>query len=188
MSKDAFKERERALEEEFFRRVDNKLLADLKQKLAAEAERQRWEATLGADDKELIQEMVGLGISAEAAAAMSLVPLVAVAWADGKLDKKERPAILKAAHERGITEDSPAAELLEHWLNDKPTEELTAAWKHYVTAITKQLGHDRRAALRKATMERARSVAKASGGTLGFNSISVSEEKVLSDLEQAFGD
>jgi hypothetical protein len=40
-------------------------------------------------------------------------PLVEVAWADGKLDRSERDAILAAAVAEGIAKGSPAYEILD---------------------------------------------------------------------------
>lgn len=108
MTKDAFKERERALEEEFFHRVDKKLLVDLPVELAAAAERERLTGTTGFGDQDVLSKLVALGVSTEGVAAISLVPLVLVAWTPNKMGSKERPLILKAAREQGIADDSAA--------------------------------------------------------------------------------
>ena len=117
---------------------------------------------------------------------LPVMPLILVAWADGKLDSKERPQILAAAKEQGIAEDSPAAKLLEHWLDTPPSPELAPTWKHYVRAVAKHLSNEARLALQNETLRRARGVAKASGGALGFGAISEDEERVISELEQTF--
>lgn len=188
MTKDAFKERERALEEEFFHRVDEKLLTNLKTKLATETERQRLAEATGFQDEELINELVAEGVSAEAVAAISLVPLVLVAWADGKMDAKERPSIVKAAKEQGIKDESPAAHLLEHWLDTKPNPQLASTWKHYIRITTEKLSVDVRKALCTDVVRRSRAVAKASGGPLGFGTISSDEKRVIAEIEQSFND
>ncbi len=186
VTKEAFKERERALEEAFFHQVDKKLLADLKAKLATEADRQQLAAATGFTDEELLDELVDIGVSAEAIAAMSLVPLILVAWADGKMDAKERPAILKAAREEGIAEPTPAGQLLRHWLDVKPKPQLATTWKHYTQVVAQKMSYKARASLCKDVLRRAQTTAKASGGSLGFNSISEYEKRVIAELKQAF--
>lgn len=186
MTKDAFKERERALEEEFFRRVDRKLLDDLKAKLSAEAARQQLAAATGFGDAALLNELVQQGVSAEAVAAVNLIPLVLVAWADGRIDAKERPLVQQGARDLGIAAGTPADQLLNHWLDNKPAPELATAWKHYVQIATRQMSVESRAALCADVLRRAREIAKVSGGALSFGSISPSEKRVIVDLEEAF--
>jgi len=50
-----------------------------------------------------LDSLIASGISPDTIAAVSLIPLVAVAWADKKLEAKERDAILNAATEAGIS-------------------------------------------------------------------------------------
>lgn len=186
MTKEAFRERERALEEEFFHRVDARLLASLKATLAAEAGRKQLAVATGFTDEKLLDELVEVGVSAEAIVAMSLAPLVLVAWADGKLDTKERPSILKAAQEEGITETTPAGQLLQYWLNTQPGPQLATAWKHYTQVVAEKMSYKTRASLCRDVVRRAQAVAKASGGSPGFNAISASEKRTIADLKSAF--
>ncbi|HRX79988.1 MAG TPA: hypothetical protein P5307_13045 [Pirellulaceae bacterium] len=186
MTKEAFKERERALENEFFLGVDATLLASLKAKLTAEADRQHLAVALGFAKEELLNELVEIGVSAEALAAMSLVPLILVAWADGKVDAKECPLILKAAREQGIIEATPADQLIRHWLDTKPNPQLASTWAHYMKAVAEKMSYKARASLCRDIVRRAQIVARASGGSLGFNKISVSEKRVIAELEEVF--
>ncbi len=134
MTKDALNDRRQALEDEFFHRVDDQLLANMKAKTAAECNRKRLEAATGITDSDLQDELLAAGASAEAVTAISLVPLILVAWASGKVEPEEREQILKAARDNGITSDTPAAQLLEHWLERRPKRELGSTWKHYIAA------------------------------------------------------
>lgn len=186
MTKDAFKARERALEEEFFHRVDEKLLVNLRTNLARDAERQRLAAATGFCDEDLLSELIEVGVSAEAVAAISLVPLVLVAWADGKVNAKERSTILNAAKEQGIGKESPAAKLLEHWLDTEPRPQLAATWRHYVRVVTERMSDEATNARRDDVVRRARAVAKASGDPLRFGKISSEAKRVIAELEQAF--
>ncbi len=95
MTKDALNERRQALEDEFFHRVDEKLLTDMKAKTAAESNRKRLEAATGITNSDLLDELLAAGASAEAVSAISLVPLILVAWASGKVEPEEREQVLQ---------------------------------------------------------------------------------------------
>ncbi len=183
MTKDALNDRRQALEDEFFHRVDDQLLANMRAKTATETHRKQLQETTGIVDVTLLDELLAAGASAETVAAISLVPLVLVAWADGEIAPDERTPILKAAEENGIASESPAARLLEHWLTHQPKRELAETWKHYIAAITKNMSSDSRTTLRNDILERAKAVANASGGILGFGKVSHEEKKVIADLE-----
>lgn len=185
MSNDAFKERERALEEAFFHKVDVQLLENLRTELADQSEREKLASATGIQDENLLQELVSEGISAESVTAVALVPLVLVAWASGDVDAKEKSAILQAAHEQGVDESKGAAKVLEAWLQYEPDDGLLAAWTHYVQATMKTMSEGSQAAFRTAVIGRARKVAKASGGLMGIAAISINEQKVLDQLEAA---
>lgn len=185
MTKDALNDRRQALEDEFFHRVDEKLLAAMRAKTAAESSRKRLEAATGISNTDLLDELLAAGASDETVAAIALVPLILVAWASGEVEPEEREQILKAASDHGITNDSPAALLLEHWLDRKPNRELGATWKHYIAAVVAQMGAESRESLRSEIVARATAVANASGGLLGFGKISNDEKRVIAEVEQA---
>ncbi|TWU20962.1 hypothetical protein Pla52o_39940 [Novipirellula galeiformis] len=184
MSKDAFSERGQALEDEFFRRVDKRLLAELKAKDALQSDRKQLQEATGITNPDLLDELLAAGASAESIAAISLVPLVLVAWADGNVAPEERSPIIEAAKEKGITSDSPAAALLEQWLSVKPSRKLITTWQHYIAAVMDQMSVETQAALRSDLIGRAQAVANAAGGVLGFGKVSADEKRVLNELEQ----
>jgi hypothetical protein len=117
-------------------------------------------------------------------AALSVVPLAEVAWADGTLDAKERRAIMDHAR---IDRDSNAGALLEAWLDRRPEPTLLTAWTHLVQGMCEQLDAEGCARLKAGLLERAAAVAAASGGLFGVGSkISRSEAAMLAKLEAAF--
>ena len=182
---DILREQSKNLEDEFFRREDQKLLARLQEMRKAELSREELTKATGISKPEVIDRLLHLGIQVETLAALSIVPLVEVAWADGSLDAKERAAVLEHASEGGITKGSPAYALLEAWLQHRPTPKLHEAWKQLVIAIREQIGADEAARLRGEILERARSVARASGGVLGMGSkVSSAEAAILAELER----
>ncbi len=120
-------------------------------------------------------------------AALSLVPLVEVAWADGTLDAKEQSALLAAAEQAGLSKDSASYRLLEEWFRERPSPKLLAAWKAYVAGLSRTLDVHAKHALKQDLLGRARVVAEAAGGFLGLGKrISSAEQAVLTELEQAF--
>jgi tellurite resistance protein len=62
-----------------------------------------------------------LKIPREAYRVVSLLPLVYVAWADGKIQNAERDLILRIARERGLLEHGGDA-ALQRWLAVRPTD------------------------------------------------------------------
>lgn len=70
-----------------------------------------------------------LGVRAETLAALAVVPLVEVEWADGALDAKERRTIVERS---AISPNSTAAALLEAWLDRRPEPKLLVAWTQMV--------------------------------------------------------
>jgi len=143
----------------------------------------------GADrvlDPSLSETLAGLGIRTETLAALILIPLVRVAWADEHLDAEERSAVLRGAESVGIAQDSPSHALLRAWLEERPAPGVFEAWREFVTALCARLSIEGQLGLREDLLGRAREVAGAAGGFLGVRSISRREEAVLRDLESAF--
>ena len=136
---------------------------------------------------EVLDRLLKLGIQAQTFAALCIVPLIEVAWADGALDAKERRAVLEHAGAAGITSGSPAYGLLEAWLEHRPSQQLLDAWRDLVRAIREQIGAEEAGRLKAEIVERARVVARASGGVLGLGSkVSRAEAAMLASLERPF--
>lgn len=165
--------------------------AGLREKLReAEANRTAQMETLaevsGITDVPLLEKLVVLGIGSETLAALTLYPLVAVAWADGKVDRHERGTVLKAAEECGLTRASVSHELLADWLEHEPDALLLTAWKGFVAELSGQLTVEWRTIFEREILARARAVANASGGFLALDKTSGVEERVLNELMEAF--
>lgn len=184
---DSLHERGRSLEEEFFRREDEKLLKKLKEKQAAESVREALGKATGIANPAVLDKLIALEIRPETATALSIVPLVEVAWADGTLDDKEREAVLAHARASGIAPGSAELALLESWLNRRPEPKLLTAWTLTIHGICQELGPAEIAKLKSTLLDRARAVASASGGVLGLGSkVSSKEAAMLTRLEAAF--
>jgi tellurite resistance protein len=70
-------------------------------------------------DDELRAELAQLGITEKNLALVAVLPLVQVAWADGKVQSAERKIILKAAENFQVNDPDSKA-LLESWIKKDP--------------------------------------------------------------------
>jgi len=171
----------------FFHEQDQKLLGQLRARLDRQTKKAQLAEIAGITDEAVLDRLVELNIGPETLAAMELVPLICVAWADRKMDPSEKKAILAAADSIGLTAREELRELLDHWLNRRPGRELLDAWKHYITALCSQLSADERRRLESFVLSHAERVAEAAGGFLGLgNKVSPQEQAVLKELHQAF--
>jgi hypothetical protein len=181
-------DRKKALEDSFFAKENKKLLDRLRAEKEKKAAKEGLAQVSGISDAVVLDRLVEIGIGPDTWTALSLVPLVEVAWADGKLDAKERRAVLSAAEANGVSAGSPSYQLLESWLAQRPQARLLEAWGEYMVGVCGQLGEGEREALKSEILGRARSVAEAAGGILGLiNRVSAEEEALLAELEKAFG-
>lgn len=177
--------RERSLEAAFFRKVDTKLLEDLRSRMAKDQAMERLAADTGIHDQSVLQELLDLNFTPQNLLALWLVPLTQVAWADGRVEPAEREAVLDALRKHGYSKDSPAWHLLESWLDHQPCHEVLTAWKDYARALVETAGEKQVILLRNELRNRAREVAQATGGVFGFGSVSCAEESVLEQIESA---
>ncbi len=180
-------ERRRGLEEAFFVRHNRDLLLKLRDRVDHDESVEQLRSASGLDDEAVLSQLADLGIKAETLVALSLVPLVEVAWADGKIQSDERQALIQAAESLGVLPGSDAFVLLEAWLESRPTEAVRNAWTDYIVALCASTpAEGSREALRAVTLGRAEEIARAAGGILGLGSVSTAERMVLDRLAEAF--
>lgn len=186
MTEEAFYHRARTLEDRFFAQRDVELLEKLRQRRYEEVTVEELGHASGITDKALLANLAKLKITPQTLAALSVVPLIDVAWADGSIAPEEREAVLKAAVESGMPKDGPGYRQLETWLTTRPDERLLDVWADYVATLSKHLDPKDYHHVRDNLLARAKNVAQAAGGYLGYGSISPSEHKVLDKLAAAF--
>jgi len=187
MTRDLFEERRKALEEEFFVKREQKLVAKLRSTLEKEHPRETLKQLTGIQDAAVIDTLVALHVDRDTLAAFALYPLVEVAWADGQVDDAERQAFLKAAAEHGLAADSPGHKALHEFLKECPREEARKAWFAWARQLNTRLSTAERRTLQDGLVKRATAVAEASGGILGLGRrISAAEQRVLDKIEAAF--
>jgi hypothetical protein len=186
VSEVTLEERGRALENQFFEKENQKKLEALRSKDAAQATREDLRKASGMTDEAVLDKLVALGLKTNTIAALSLVPLIEVAWADGEIQDNERSAILQGAHGKGLEQGSDGYELLQSWLRKPPTSELFDAWTAYIKALAAQLNDEQNKLLKNQIVGFAKMVAASAGGFLGIGKVSAGEEKVLARIEAAF--
>ncbi len=140
-------------------------------------------------DEALLDELVGLGINADTLTALSLVPLVEIAWVDGTMDDSERRTILAVARRVGLTERSTGYRLIEGCLSDKPPSHLRSLWVHYVESLCSTLSDAERETFRLELLQRALRVAEAAGAfTTPGSNVSSEEQALLGEIARVFDD
>ena len=124
MTKGIFEDREHALEANYFRQQDARLIERLRKNAKLDDIAVALADKLKVDNPDLLLKARELGITADTAPAFFLAPLVQVAWAEGSPGEAERRAVLRQAEERGIEPSSAAYSQLEQWLATRPAKEL----------------------------------------------------------------
>ena len=167
---------------------DKQLMEAFRDRLDQLERRQQLQHVSDIRDEALLDRLLGLGITAECLAALGLVPLVWVAWADGEVAAEERDRIVAMAQAAGIEPHNGRYPLLEHWLKRRPGPEVVAAWQDSIKQLRETMAGEDFETLRREILERAGDVARASGGLLGFGEkVSPTEQAVLAELQHAFG-
>jgi len=127
-------------------------------------------------------EALALGIDAATAPVLPLIPLIEVAWADGKLTQAENDKVLEIAQANGVR--SPAAlEFIELLLSKRPSQIFFDRINRVISAMVKESGQE----AGQSILEQAKAVAEASGGFFGLtNRVSAEEQELLDSLATMF--
>lgn len=188
MSDEFLGDREKALEGSFFAKENAKRVEQLRSDKERRAAREGLEQVSGISDTAVLDRLVDVGIGPSTWLAVPLIPLVEVAWGDDHMEERERRAVLSAAEANGLVKGSPSFELVTRWLDARPNARLLEAWGEYIVVLCAGLDEGERTALREELIARARHVAEAGGGLLGYGGkrIAPGEQRVLDELEKAF--
>ena len=184
---DPFEQRRIGFEEAFFKDRDRQLMEKMRSEISAFEEKRKLAHVSGVVEERVLQNLVQAGVTAESLTAVTLAPMIEVAWCDGNVSSEERDAILNAAADQGIKPDTAAFGLLKSWLGQRPDPHIIAAWKDYVQDVSSKMPADSVAALKKSMIDRVTKVASAAGGFLGLATISAKEKSKIDELAKAFG-
>lgn len=161
-----FGDREKAMEEAYFRQEDAKLLDTLRRNAHLHEIAFALGEKLQVDNPDLLQRVQKLGITVETAPALFVAPLVQVAWADGSVGRAEHDTVLRLARGRGIEADSPAYAQLSEWLQVRPPDELFDTAVEVLKAGFAVLPPGEREERVKRVVDACHEVAMVSGGQL----------------------
>jgi len=173
-----------ALEDAFFFQEDQRLLESLREMKALEMTTGLLAEVSGLSDSRLLLRLAQLGVTPSMAASLSILPQVAVVWADGSVDAVER-RVLMASLDHTFFFPTIDRDILEAWLSFPPPGSLVDSWEAFVRHLVFELGPEETAALARELLGQARGVAEAAGNFLGFGGISPAEKKVLDRIEGA---
>lgn len=184
----AMAKRGKALEEEYFHRKEKELKEKLRQRRAAEAQLSELAEATGNPNEEILKTLQELGYTRDTVALFHYVPLLHVAWADGKVSRQERDLIVEAARARGITEGSAADKQLSDWIDNRPSEEFFEQTLRIMGAFLDTTPRADGTVGSQGVLDEAKRLAEASGGILGFgNKISPEEQALLERIAAAIG-
>ncbi len=187
-NKDAFTERERSIEEAYFKKRDHELLDQIHQQKALEAERQQMAEVIGVKDQDLLGALQVLGFHLDTVQLLHIVPLVQVAWAQDGVADIERERILKFAHIQGINPGSKAYEQLTQWLTVKPPEAFFENTLHAIGLVMATLPPAEREASQKDLINYCTQIASSVGRRLlGLPETTKEEREVIKYIAEEIG-
>jgi hypothetical protein len=181
---DAFAERGRALEEEYFRKKDRELVEKLRRAAAADQARDALSKRTGLSDPALLAELQELGFSADTVSLLPLVPVLELAWAEGGITAAERQMLVSLARSRGIAEGSPADRQLTAWMATRPAPEVFARAGRLISALLSTGSGLSQGLTADQLVSYCEQIASASGGLLGLpiRAISMEERNLLTRI------
>jgi hypothetical protein len=180
--RDAFAERGRSMEEEYFHRKEREVIEKMRVRAAAEEQKRRLGEAAGVADEEVLRDLQELGYTPETVMMLYLVPVIQTAWAEGGVSPKERELIVKAARARGITEGTPCDQQLNMWLAIRPSNEVFEKSLRAIRTILQAQPESTRGDSEKDLLSLATAIAAASGGIVGFRTVSAEEQQILKHI------
>ena len=174
-------------EEEFFKREDAEKKAKIRRERQLSALRQQERSDIADTlntSEDIADEAMELGFDAETARVLPLVPLIQVAWADGKVTRAQAEKVTAKARKFGIDADSPADEFLNLLLDQQPSSTFFDRVNQVIRSI---VDGDVEGDIRSNVLNWSKAVAQASGGFFGLTDpISKNEQKVLREFGELF--
>jgi hypothetical protein len=181
---DAFAERGRALEEEYFRKKDRELVEKMRKAAAADQARGELSKQTGLSDPALLAELQELGFTADTVVLLPLVPVLELAWAEGGITPAEHQQLVFLARTRGIAEGTAADRQLTAWMTTRPAPEVFGKAARLITALLDSGAPAAKGLTADQLVKYAEQIASASGGLLGLpiRAISLEERDLLTRI------
>ena len=181
---DAFAERGRALEEEYFRKKDRELVEKMRRAAAADQARGALSKQTGIADEAMLAELQELGFTADTVSLLPLVPVLELAWAEGGITPAERQMLVSLARSRGVAEGSAADHQLTAWIASRPAPEMFAKAGRLISAVLSSGSAVAQGLTADQLVQYCEQIASASGGLLGLpiRAISMEERNLLTRI------
>jgi hypothetical protein len=138
--------------------------------------------TIGERNEDFLSELQAAGYTADTIVLAELTPQIQIAWADDRVSKRERDVIFEAAAHRGVPPHSRARLQLARWLEHRPPEGFFRISRRAITRMLRRLPTHVQANVRRSLLQEYAALAGASGGFLGWRSVSVEERHVIDSL------
>ena len=188
--KGIWNDREKAMEANYFRQEDAKLIEKLRSNAKFDEIALALRDKLAVDNPDLLDRVRGLNVTADTAPAFLLAPLVQVAWGGDSVTKSERETVLRLARERGVEDGSVAQGQLLSWLDVRPEDSLFDTALEVIKYGLAVLPHYEQEERMKRLVDACHEVAKASGSKISwvlglFDGINSSEVAVLDRITKA---
>jgi hypothetical protein len=185
MNEDAFDDRRRSTEEDYFRKRDRELIETMRRRAERDTTRERLAQRVGVADEAFLERLETLGFSDEMVPLLHVAPLVQVAWADGRMSHDVSRWIVARARAEGVEEDSAADRRLGEWLRAKPADAWFDDVLGVIAAMLEQRPPSERERDIQILVERCNAVAAVSGGVLGLGRVSSAERRVVDYIRRA---
>lgn len=149
-----------------------------------EERRQTLEEAIGVRDPGLVRVLDAFGLDATCSFLVAWLPAIELAWMSG-LSHTERTRLLDGVRARHGALSARGEELLADWLRRQPSAALFRTARRALRAQLAALPPDERPGVRARIIGPCVSIAEASGGLLGFGTISPGELTWLETLARA---
>jgi len=183
--RNAIRERGRSFEEEWARRWAREAVERLRVGRNEEEERRRLAETTGIRSPELLGRMRDLGLDADSASLLFLVPVIGMAAADGAVSHEERNVVKGLARRGGIAPGSRASAMLDGWLHDPPAGEVLDRMLDVVRDVLAAMPQQQADEIRTRMHGALDRVGRASGGVFGIGALSRAERRFMARVASA---
>ena len=181
VDRDAFGDRGRSFEEDYFRKKDRELIEKMRRAAAEDHPDSALGREVGLSDPELLGELRDLGFTPETVRLLPLLPVLQVAWAEGGVSKAERDLLVTLARARGIAEGSAADRQLSEWLASAPSEAVFERGTRLIRAMLDSTGGAAGVSADD-LVGYCEQIASASGGILGIGRVSAEERALITRI------
>ncbi len=152
----------------------------------AEVIKQLHEKT-GISDRSLMERLYQAGFTADTIEVLTWLPVALVAWASDGVTPDEKVAASVSESASTSVQDNQQMRLYASWFEERPREDLAKLWEDYTIASRQVCDRDQHVAMGHDVLKVATNVARASGGFIGFGSISAAEQRVLDRIRHVYG-